>query len=275
MTSGQYVEDKRLLFTGQHRFAQTLRRVCGLVVLHDNAVGLIEQRADLLRSAVVFLHAGFEDCFREFIYLLARRSPELLQRGKFRLLRTGENDDAGALYRIAKDYLNKSVQDLVDASVEAKLSNATFNNKEDVEKWLACCEVSPYPGFIAGSIDVLAEMIDRRHDIVHRADHPTSVSRTMADGGNPYVGASLNREDVLRWLLAARYFADGLKHQYDKSDLLAGTSSTEECDMSIAYVRARLAPGGKWTLTLLSDQGVQLVREFAGSSTLIETWIGG
>jgi hypothetical protein len=121
---------------------------------------------DVLRSAVVLTHALLED----FLRTLTRR---LLPKADMPALK--EIPLAGLDGRKFQFHLGhlvkhrgKSVDEVIQQSVDEFLERSTFNNTTEIARWLAMLGLN-VPG-IESRFPVLDQMIRRRHQIVHRAD---------------------------------------------------------------------------------------------------------
>jgi hypothetical protein len=185
--------------TIRQRFNFNLKRVENLVHVYDELEGtrsktLSQYRTDVLRSAVVLLHAAVEDLVRCLMALhLPKAPPEKLEdipadggKGK------GEKLTLPALARAR----GRTVDDVVFQAVTDYLKTASFSNVSRVREALKRIDVDP--ARIATELANLGPLMDRRHRIVHRGDR--------ADVSGDHHGAleALSREDVQAWLAAAR-----------------------------------------------------------------------
>lgn len=182
----------------EKRFARNLDRVESLLQLYPNdgpgrrAVGA----SDLLRSAVVFLHATTEDLIRsilEWKLPLARNEAfaEMplvgLKRNKFNL------EDLAA-------HRGKSVDEVLRESLVASLQDSNFNSPGEVVRALQ--QVGLPSTFVDPYRDDLGPMMKRRHWIVHRAD------RNQDSGSGQHSVQSIALPTVKTWLRAVRGFGD-------------------------------------------------------------------
>jgi hypothetical protein len=128
---------------------------------------------DISRTAVVFLHATFEDMLRT----AARQRPDAI--GSEDLNRIPLS---GASGRAEKFYLGalhahrgKTVDEVLRESVEAYWERVTFGSCDDVEKALRQMglDTGPFKVLYAG----LDSMMKRRHQIVHDADLENATDR--------------------------------------------------------------------------------------------------
>jgi hypothetical protein len=158
------------------------------------------ETVDLLRAAVVLLHAAMEDVLRS---ALEWRWPETTIRellddvpmlGHNRGRRIGLSD--------LMQHRDSTVDDLIRASVAAHLERASFNNVGDVKR--AVRRIGLDPAIVTPYEDALASSIARRHSIVHRAD------RQDAAGSGHSATASLPRRDVVRWIDVVEAFCADL-----------------------------------------------------------------
>jgi HEPN superfamily RiboL-PSP-like protein len=138
---------------------------------------------DILRSAVVFLHASMEDCLRSVVaaYLPLAGEETLNRVPLVGTSRRPEKFLLGALLR----HRDLIVADIISRSVAEYSRNLTFNSTSEIVAHLDSL------GFIVVPRDLLPKldsMISRRHRIVHRADYD--------DDG---VVSAIKDADVIEW----------------------------------------------------------------------------
>jgi hypothetical protein len=187
------------------RFKENLGRVERLLSLYDT-LGQVSGRGrrdvatlDVLRSAVVFLHATLEDFVRSILgWRLPDASPKYLddiplagcaRRSKFTL---GE----------LAQHRGRGVDDVIHDSVANHLLESSFNHPGELAAALVALGiidpvVEPYR-------DSLGPMMKRRHWIVHRAD------RNELTGLGHHRTRSIDKGTVNGWLDAIRAFGDAV-----------------------------------------------------------------
>lgn len=143
------------------RCCENLHRVGMLVGSAAEPAG-----ADILRSAVVFLHASMEDCLRSVV---AAYLPLVGEEALNRVPLLGNNRrvekfQLGALAR----HRDASVADLIFRSVTEYAQNLTFNSTAEIVRHLDSLGFVVFPRELFPKLDA---MISRRHRIVHRADY--------------------------------------------------------------------------------------------------------
>jgi len=193
----------------KERFRANIVRARNLVSIYEHVAGGIQGRigvteSDLLRAAVVFLHAALEDLLREIAaWKLPLAAPEVLALiphpgGDGRSTRMTLGDLAR--------YRGLLVDELITRSVMTHLDRSSYNGVDDVARLFAQIGlpsevVKPLMSKYAAVLEVL---MARRHQIAHRLDQ-----REAPEGG-PLVVLSLDREDVEAWAGAVRGFVDDL-----------------------------------------------------------------
>lgn len=187
------------------RFKENLGRVERLLSLYDTA-GQVSGRGrrdvstlDVLRSAVVFLHATLEDFVRSTLGWRLPGAPAkhlddvplvgCARRSKFTL---------GELAR----HRGRGVDDVIHDSVANHLLESSFNNPGELAAALVALGITepvvePYR-------DRLGPMMKRRHWIVHRAD------RNEMTGLGHHRVSSIDKNAVKAWLKAVRGFGDAV-----------------------------------------------------------------
>jgi len=173
----------------QDRFSQNLNRVKHLIEVYAAMASGQGRRdvetTDILRAAVVFLHANLEDLLRSLLeWKLPTAPPEHLKdvplegkeaRSKFTL------DDLAA-------HRGRTVDDLIARSVSASLEESNFNHPGEIERVLE--RIGLPKNLLDSYRDKLGPMMKRRHWIVHRAD------RNRASGIGHHPALSLQQAAV-------------------------------------------------------------------------------
>lgn len=188
------------------RFGENVGRVTNLIRLYDNLGGGARGRrpthaTDVLRSAVVLLHASLE----EFLRAVAREglvygTEKALDRVP--LAGQGRSTKPFSLSRLQK-FRDKTVDQLLTASIDAYLEYETYNNVEQIHKLLAGVRLDPK------NLDCdwasIGRMMARRHKVVHEAD------RNPAHGpqGQPRT-EQLRVATVQGWIRAVEGLVDQL-----------------------------------------------------------------
>jgi len=172
------------------RIAVNLRRVEDLVnFAQDNRLPpLIKD--DILRAAVVLLHATLEDFLR---YIGGRYIPsggeDVLD--KIPVVGLPDRSERLTLGKLAK-HRDKTVDQLIIESVEARLDKRSFSSTNEVTSLLASIgvpnsEVETY-------YSSLSELIARRHGIVHKGDLIASDNEQSERNAQPIDAAK-----VIEW----------------------------------------------------------------------------
>lgn len=183
------------------RFRHNAARVRRLVALHDAVPSVAGagpgDAADVLRSAVVFLHAALEDLVRNLVELrLPHAGPDVLRRIPLAGLRRGEKFTLGELAR----FRGATVGDVIRRSVDAHLATASYGNMGDILIALDQAGIEAEP--LHSHRGAIAALMARRHLIVHRADLQTTASG--------HAHRPLARGDVVVWIEAVEAAGDAL-----------------------------------------------------------------
>ena len=199
-----------------NRFKSNIARVRNFVDLYEERMtqrgrkGRAKtQDTDLLRGAVVLLHATFEDLARTALEASWNTEPErLVEVLRFPQAKSNARDSetiAGLLR-----HRGRTIDDLLHESFEHYLDRASFNNQKEVSGMLARCglEAAKF-GPVLGELDVLAK---RRHAIVHRAD------RNPDAGQGSYKASSINKDRVRKWIGAVETFYQKLMAVLDPKE---------------------------------------------------------
>lgn len=177
--------------------ARRIHQPTSLSVLGDRSDQ--EAAQDILRAAVVLIHAHLE----EFLRTMAR---VLLPEGNEACL--NEIPLAGLGRRKEKFFLGKLVQhkgklvdDLLKSSVSEHLERSNYNSTDEIGKLLKSLdfEVSDHDK----EFPAIQQMMERRHQIVHRADRFEAANAIASL-------KPIEPDDVSRWLIATHALMETL-----------------------------------------------------------------
>ena len=182
------------------RFDDNIARVGGLIASYEGALPGVQGRptvttTDILRSAVVFLHASLEDLLRS---VLEWKLPSTLKAEHLEdVPLDGEDPGRYTLGQLAK-HRGRTVDDVIERSVRAYLERSNFNNVSQVASALGRSGIAAVPLKVHASD--LESMMRRRHWIVHRAD------RNRAQGQGQFAALSLHPSTVKAWVASVEAF---------------------------------------------------------------------
>jgi len=130
---------------------------------------------DILRSAVVLAHATLEDCIRTIVLhnleYLDRQSIDKIPIHNINHSNRPEKFFLGELL----EFRGQTVDDVIRLSVESHLARLSFNNTNDIVRIFKIFKIDcPKDDKIFNLLD---EMIQRRHRIVHYGDRVVSPGR--------------------------------------------------------------------------------------------------
>ena len=186
----------------KRRFDFNVERVSNLLILHSGLKKneqYREYRGDLLRSAVVFLHATLEDLVRELLRAKASLDPSFLyKRLQFRMDSVKPEGKVDVAYLAG--HRGKTVDDVISDCVALHLEQRTFNNIGDLKTALRELGFKNH-GF-EESCEKLRPAIQRRHKIVHEGD------REAYDNDTHGVRHPIRANEVEEWLNALREFGN-------------------------------------------------------------------
>lgn len=193
----------------EERFRRNLGRVRYLLIVYDQVCGVAQgrpsvQEADILRAAVVFLHASLEDLLRNLAaWRLPFATSEVLSQIPF----AGDDGrkttlNLGDLAR----HRGQSVEDVISESVIAHLGRSNYNDSEDVAKLLVQIGLpqDPRKRLMDAHAARLNPIMSRRHQIVHRLDRNDSSGRGHHDA------LSIGKVDIERWIGVIQRFGEQL-----------------------------------------------------------------
>lgn len=179
------------------RFDANIARVRAFVTRYETAAtpgrAAVED-ADLLRAAVVLLHAALEDLLRSVEETrLPVADPAALKSIRFAPLGGGIDDrkEKFTLEDLAS-WRGRTVDDVIWKAIELHLERSNYNNFLEVKQALARSGLSAALKVHDGAI--LAAMMSRRHWIAHRAD------RNRNSGRGHFVATSISKASVNAWI---------------------------------------------------------------------------
>lgn len=163
---------------------------------------------DVLRSAVVFLHATQEDVLRSIAAVLLPYASEAVLNRVPMIGTPGARPDKFFLGRLST-HREKTVAEVIAASVQEYLRHTTFNNVTEIAELLRSLN------FFVEPMEVLFPQLEalmrRRHQIVHRADR----------GENGEV-VPITREQVVDWSEAVIKFISTVEAQMHNLKVFIG-----------------------------------------------------
>lgn len=186
------------------QFSSNLGRVGSLIALYEEKAPAGQgpvpvATADLLRGAVVFLHATVEDLLRTSLeWRLPTAAPEHLTGVR---LMNFDKKDRFDLSELAS-HRGKSVDDVLAESVVAHLKKSNFNHPGEVKEAVARMGVAQ--ALVVPHEDTLGPLMQRRHWIVHRAD------RNELSGRGLHVARPIDLTTVKTWHAGVKGFGDAL-----------------------------------------------------------------
>ena len=195
----------------QIQFYENLARVRNLANIYDTKMARVGQgrrpvnSADVLRAAVVLLHATLEDFLRTISRgLLPMREEAVLN--KVPLSGTGKHGRAEK-FLLGKlvQFRGKKVDEVLAESVEAFLSRSNYNRPADLAS--AIGDVGLDQTEVESLFGTLDEMMERRHWIVHKAD------RNPKTGRGQHKCKSIGTQRLKRWITTVETFAEEILRQ--------------------------------------------------------------
>jgi hypothetical protein len=182
------------------RLEENVARVSRLLQFFDTDLSKQEGGDDILRAAVVFIHAYLEDFLRtlaaELLPAGDQRSFEDIPLTGSKSFGRGERFSLGQLAQ----HRGKTVDQLLRQSVFDYLSRSNYNSTTEIASLLVKLGFRPEEHNKA--FDAIDRMIERRHQIVHRADRRSTSEETLLQ--------PIERAEVVDWLQATLSFTSGL-----------------------------------------------------------------
>jgi hypothetical protein len=178
----------------ESRLGANLARVQNLVRLYQESPRARRRgldTSDILRAAVVLLHATLEDFLRS---LLEWKLPEAEAIHLRDTPLAGKKPRSTFTVEDLAAFRGASVDEVIVQSVQAGLERSTFNDPGDVERAFAQLGLSS--ALLVPHRNELGTLMARRHWIVHRVDRNT--------GRGSRATRALDNPTVERWFAAVR-----------------------------------------------------------------------
>ena len=178
-----------------NRFERNIARVRHLVAVYEGLSGRGRGRrpvhsTDILRAATVLLHASLEDALRSLeLEVLPTAGRDEID--KVPLKGLGHNAQKFYLGELVP-HRGKSVNDVIRESVIEYLGRRSYNNVTEIDA--AICRVGVDTAGLQHLYPEIAQMIDRRHHIVHQAD------RHDVPGHGHHRAKSISLAMMRRWI---------------------------------------------------------------------------
>jgi hypothetical protein len=177
--------------------------------------------SDIVRAAVVFLHAGLDDFLRGVQRAFLPRA----SRDDLREIPLGGNPrqmkfSLGDLLA----YRGQTVDQVIDGSIAAHFERSSFNNVGDVSSLLERLHAD------ASKIDDLKpsiqELMVRRHRIVHQADHAAALDSLLEPWG------PRETRDALGWSYAVAVLGSRFGQLLSPDDVQRKVFAEVEADLT-------------------------------------------
>ena len=210
-----------------NRITVNLVRVENLVMLWRKVYPNIPKefalfKDDLLRSAVVFLHATLEDFLRYIGMLyLPNSSEETLNRIPIAGTSDSLRPEKFLLGKLV-EHRGKMIDQLISESVAAHLERVSFSDTTEISRLLEAAGVeleSVRPHF-----SKLSELTARRHNIVHRGDLIDSSTDEPRDA------TPIASDVVMEWHAAVKAFISAVIAQKIQRDFVPRISEGKSAD---------------------------------------------
>ena len=195
----------------QQRFNENLDRVVNLVKIYEGLRKPGKGRksahdTDILRAAVVLLHAALEDFLRSLARwkLPTSNSAQVLEQFPFLGSKPGQRVEKINLGFLA-NHRGKTVDEIIQGSIEEYLDRSNYNNTPEISRLLELIGVTV--ANVNKEFSILEQIMARRHLIVHRAD------RNEAGGQGNHRIKSIGVIQMMPWIEAVKNFASAVLNE--------------------------------------------------------------
>lgn len=188
------------------RIDENLERVENLINLYSKKKGKGRRGAhdtDVLRAAVVLLHASLEDFLRSLARWIIPETtePSILDKYSFPGDSSPKRPEKVSLgYLLA--FKGKTIDSVIRQAVDEHLDKSNYNNTNEIVGLLTSINVDK--SSVESVFPELCEMMSRRHLIVHRAD------RVESSGRGNYKVKSIGVAQLNKWVTSVRTFTSSV-----------------------------------------------------------------
>lgn len=190
----------------EERFTQNIGRVRSLVATYTGLVGPGGGRAkvehtDILRAAIILLHAALEDLLRAVEEICLPTATETSFSSLKFVPMTGTGSGGVVIPKDTKErfslvelapFRGQSVADVISRAIDFQLERSNYNNIADVKSALERSNID-YSFLSNADSASLEAMMRRRHLIAHRAD------RNPMSGKGHHLAQSIGTKLVEDW----------------------------------------------------------------------------
>jgi len=180
--SDDWLSHVRERFRGQLRRADALVNAAAVKSASDTAefVSAESPESDILRAAVVLLHAALEDLVRSIQrQRLPYASVDVLNHIEVPMPHGAPKGKVG-LGVFAEQFRGLTVSEAVQVCVDQHLERATFNNPDDLARGLREVGVDEPASLLGDDAGQIKLLTARRHRIAHRADDDSTARSPAA-----------------------------------------------------------------------------------------------
>ncbi|MBI5695602.1 MAG: hypothetical protein HZC51_07675 [Nitrospirae bacterium] len=200
-------EDTKAVEELQYSLDRNLKRVDNLVSVSMPKVSTGRGRksvedTDVLRAAVVLLHASLDDFLRSIAILRLPKSTNSDVLEKYSLLGSKGNKEQQLNLKNLFANRTKSINDYITDSIESYLDLESFNRIKDITDLFLFIGISNGDDAVKKHFTKLNEMMERRHNIVHRADKPEITGRGI------HHAVDISPYQVKEWSATVKEFSD-------------------------------------------------------------------
>lgn len=176
-----------ILFTFEKNFS----RIDNLMKLYRTHLhpNNIRSKGDVLRTIVVMTHSTLEDFLRNILrWKLPESSSEILNK----VTLTGKKGRSKIEFKDIVELKGNTVETIVQKSINEYLNMVSFNNTNDIASHMSSINIETE--LLNNYFSNLDSMINRRHNIVHKADRTNDedISRTRVK--------TITHNQVERWI---------------------------------------------------------------------------
>jgi hypothetical protein len=194
-----------ILAASLSRCFSNVSRVSSLIETYKNS-----QNEDILRLSIVYLHSTLEDCMRNLIFHYLDSNHSIENINSIPLIghtntKRAEKFFLGELIK----FKDKSITSLISESIEEFVNRETFNNSNDIARWLDKCKVDKTK--VINLLPQINDIISRRHNVVHNSDF--SVNRSILSQENKVkhdvendVVTSIDLKTIEAWISVVSQF---------------------------------------------------------------------
>lgn len=140
----------------------------------DNSIGSDDERSELLRAAVVFMHSSIEEIVRNlFVSRLPNASKDILNGLAYSAYPSNDRKNGVLLGDLLHNHAGRLVENVIFDAINSHVDRLNINNSDQLVAQLKKVQIDTVP--LTHLLEKLNLLMKRRHQIVHQMDREDAL----------------------------------------------------------------------------------------------------